>query len=52
MTLRDLLIEWPVKLFNAWWMLYSTIWLVMFMAVGTITLIALVLALFGVRWGW
>jgi hypothetical protein len=48
-----LLIEWPAKLFDAWWTMYRLVLTVVVMAIFTTTVIALVLELgFGIRWGW
>lgn len=52
-VLRRLFVEWPVKLFNAWWTGYGIVLTIVFMVVGTLTVIAIVLdVVFGIRWGW
>lgn len=52
MNLRRVFVEWPARLFDAWWTAYGLVLL--------ITVVVLVLALawllvtysFGIRWGW
>jgi len=46
------LITLPVLLFDAWWFAYRLVLTATCMIVGTLTLIALSLAAFGIRWGW
>ena len=52
MNWTRILIDIPVRLFDLWWFVYRIVLTVLFMVVGTVTLIALALAALGIRWGW
>jgi len=50
---RRVLIEWPARLFDAWWVMYRVVLTLAVMTIFTVTVIALTLELgFGIRWGW
>jgi hypothetical protein len=50
--MRRFLIDWPATAFNAWWAGYRWLLTLVIMIVVTLTGLSLVLAAFGVRWGW
>lgn len=53
MEWQDVLVKWPVKLFNLWWRAYGFVLALLIMVTVTIGAISLVLYWgFGVRWGW
>ncbi len=50
---RRLLIEWPARLFDLWWIAYRLLLLILVMVLVSVTVLALALQWgFGIRWGW
>lgn len=52
MRWRTWLIDWPAAIVTLWWAAYRILLMIITMIVVTTLLISLVLAVFGIRWGW
>jgi len=49
---RRVLIDWPARAVELWFAAYRILIVLMTIATVSLVLLVLVLALFGVRWGW
>jgi energy-converting hydrogenase Eha subunit E len=49
---RTWLIDWPAAIVSWWWLLYTWYLTIVTMCAVTAVIVLLVLAAFGIRWGW
>lgn len=52
MQWRRILLEWPARAVDLWFTAYRIVLTVATVIAVTVVVVMLVLALFGIRWGW